>query len=140
MNIGSKNDFPNADEAFACGHKTMCFIKNVITAPNIFVGDYTYYDSADDPAGFEKNNVLFNWPEFGDKLIIGKFCSIAHGTQFIMGSANHRVSSVTLIRLMCSAENGRKTHRRTFRSCRLKATLLLAMTFGLGANALLCPG
>ena len=33
--------------------------------------------------------------EFGDKLIIGKFCAIASGTQFIMGPANHRMSSVT---------------------------------------------
>ena len=38
---------------------------------------------------------MFNYPEFGDKLIIGKFCSIASGTKFIMGPANHRISSVT---------------------------------------------
>lgn len=87
--------FPNPDAIFPCKHQTMCFIKNVITAPNIFVGDYTYYDDAVDSAGFEKNNVLFNWPEFGDRLIIGKFCSIASGTQFIMGTANHRIGSVT---------------------------------------------
>ncbi len=65
----------------------------MIAAPNIFVGDYTYYDDPKDPTGFEKNNVLFNWPQFGDRLIIGKFCSIACGTTFLMGSANHRVTS-----------------------------------------------
>ena len=70
-------------------------LKNVITAPNIIVGDYTYYDDSVAPTEFEKNNVLFNYPEFGDKLIIGKFCSIASGTKFIMGSANHRLGSVT---------------------------------------------
>lgn len=43
----------------------------------------------------KKNNVLFNYPEFGDRLIIGKFCAIASGTKFIMGPANHRISSVT---------------------------------------------
>lgn len=74
---------------------TSCFLKNVITAPNITVGDYTYYDDAVDPAAFERNNVLFNWPEFGDHLVIGKFCSIASGVKFIMGSANHRLSSVS---------------------------------------------
>ena len=36
--------------------------KNVVTAPNITVGDYTYYDDAVDPTGFERNNVLFNYP------------------------------------------------------------------------------
>ena len=89
------NNIPNPNEVFPNEYKTSCFIKNVVTAPNIFIGDYTYYDDPISPTEFEKNNVLFNYPEFGDKLIIGKFCSIACGTQCIMGSANHRISSVT---------------------------------------------
>lgn len=88
-------NIPDPNKRFPNAYKTSCFIKNVITAPNILIGDYTYYDDPEDPTGFEKNNILFNWPEFGDKLIIGKFCSIASGTQFIMGPANHRISSVT---------------------------------------------
>ena len=86
---------PDPNQVYPNAYRTSCFIKNVITAPNIFVGDYTYYDDPADPTGFERNNVLFNWPEFGDKLIIGKFCAIASGTKFIMGSANHRISSVS---------------------------------------------
>ena len=86
---------PNPNAVFPNLYKTSCFLKNVITAPNIFVGDYTYYDDTVDPANFEKNNVLFNYPEFGDKLVIGKFCQIASGTKFIMGPANHRLCSVT---------------------------------------------
>lgn len=39
--------------------------------------------------------MLFNYPEFGDSLIIGKFCQIASGTKFMMGSANHRLCSAT---------------------------------------------
>lgn len=89
------NKIPNPGAIFPNDYKTSCFIKNVVTAPNIIVGDYTYYDDAVDPTGFEKNNVLFNYTEFGDHLIIGKFCQIASGTKFIMGSANHRISSVT---------------------------------------------
>ena len=86
---------PSPDQVFPNQFGTTCFLKNVIKASNILVGDYTYYDDPSDPAGFEKNNVLFNYPEFGDKLIIGKFCAIATGTTFIMGPANHRLSSVT---------------------------------------------
>lgn len=86
---------PDPNAVFPSMHKTTCFIKNVITAPNISVGDYTYYDDPGDPTAFERNNVLFNWPEFGDKLVIGKFCAIASGTKFIMGSANHRTSSIS---------------------------------------------
>ena len=86
---------PDPNAVFPNEYGTSCFIKNVVTAPNITIGDYTYYDDAEDPTGFEKNNVLFNYPEFGDQLIIGKFCAIASGTKFIMGPANHRLSSVT---------------------------------------------
>ncbi len=89
------NKIPDPNVVFLNDYKTSCFIKNVITAPNITVGDYTYYDDAVDPTGFEKNNVLFNYPEFGDSLIIGKFCQIASGAKFIMGPANHRLCSVT---------------------------------------------
>ena len=88
-------EIPSPDVVFPNEYKTSCFIKNVVHAPNILIGDYTYYDDADDPTGFERNNVLFNYPEFGDKLIIGKFCAIASGTKFIMGPANHRLSSAT---------------------------------------------
>lgn len=88
-------NIPDPNAIFADPYKTSCFIKNVVTAPNIHIGDYTYYDDPVDPIGFEKNNVLFNWPVFGDKLIIGKFCSIACGTKFIMGPANHRINSVS---------------------------------------------
>lgn len=88
-------NIPNPNEIFPNEYKTSCFIKNVVKAPNVFIGDYTYYDDCNAPTDFEQNNILFNYPEFGDRLIIGKFCQIASGTKFIMGSANHRISSVT---------------------------------------------
>lgn len=86
---------PDPNVIFPNEYKTSCYIKNVVTAPNIFIGDYTYYDDTHAPEDFETNNVLFNYPEFGDKLVIGKFCAIASGTKFIMGPANHRISSFT---------------------------------------------
>ena len=88
-------DIPDPNTVFPNEYKTSCFLKNVITAPNIHVGDYTYYDDLEHPTEFEQRNVLFNYPAFGDQLIIGKFCAIAAGTKFIMGPANHRISSVT---------------------------------------------
>lgn len=86
---------PDPNRIFPNEFGTSCFLKNVITAPNISVGDYTYYDSDSDPTAFERTNVLFNYPEFGERLIIGKFCALASGVTFIMGPANHRLSSVT---------------------------------------------
>lgn len=72
------------------------YLKSVISNPNIIVGDYTMYnDFARDPKEFEKNNVLYHYPVNQDKLIIGKFCSIACGARFIFNSANHSLSSLS---------------------------------------------
>lgn len=88
-------NIPDPNVVFPNTYKTSCFLKNVVSSPNVFIGDYTYYDDPEDPTGFEQNNILFHYPEFGDRLVIGKFCSIASGAKFIMGAANHRLSSVT---------------------------------------------
>ncbi|MDL0235442.1 CatB-related O-acetyltransferase, partial [Clostridioides difficile] len=70
------------------------YLKNVITRENIEVGDYTIYnDFYNDPRDFEKNNVLYHYPINNDKLIIGKFCSIACNAKFLMTSGNHSMKS-----------------------------------------------
>ena len=74
--------------------KSVVFIKNVITRPNILVGDYTYYDDVNGAERFE-DHVTHHYPFLGDKLIIGKFCAIAKGIEFVMNGANHRMCSVT---------------------------------------------
>ncbi|PWK99461.1 virginiamycin A acetyltransferase [Pantoea allii] len=76
------------------GFPQVCFIKNTLRNPNIIVGDYTYYDDPLDAENFERN-VLYHYPFIGDKLIIGKFCAIAKGAQFIMNGANHKVSGIS---------------------------------------------
>jgi virginiamycin A acetyltransferase len=74
--------------------KRICYIKNVISRPNIFVGEYTYYDDANGAEHFE-DHVTHHYEFLGDKLIIGKFCAIAKGIEFVMNGANHRMCSVT---------------------------------------------
>lgn len=72
------------------------YLNQVIANPNIIVGDYTMYnDFVNDPTEFEKNNVLYHYPINGDRLIIGKFCSIACGAKFLFNSANHSLTSLS---------------------------------------------
>ena len=72
------------------------YLKNVIENPNIEVGDFTIYnDFVHNPKDFQKNNVLYHYPINNDKLIIGRFCSIACGAKFLMNSANHTLSSLS---------------------------------------------
>ena len=74
--------------------RSICFIKNVITRPNIIAGDYTYDSDADGAEHFE-DHVTHHYDFLGDKLILGKFCAIAKGIEFVMNGANHRMCSVT---------------------------------------------
>ncbi len=76
------------------GYKRLCFLKNIITNPNIIVGDYTYYDDFENVANFEKN-VKYHFDFTGDQLIIGKFCMIASDVIFIMNGANHLSESIS---------------------------------------------
>lgn len=72
------------------------YLNTIINNPNIIVGDYTIYnDFVNDPAQFEKNNILYHYPINQDRLIIGKFCSIACGAKFLFNSANHTLKSLS---------------------------------------------
>ena len=51
--------------------------------------------TVNDPTEFEQNNVLYHYPINHDKLIIGKFCSIACGAKFLFTSANHTMQSLS---------------------------------------------
>lgn len=86
---------PDKDQIFPIENlNTLCFLKNIITNPNIIVGDYTYYHDFEDVGNFEKN-VKYHFDFIGDKLIIGKFCMIASGVTFIMNGANHLMDAVS---------------------------------------------
>jgi virginiamycin A acetyltransferase len=72
------------------------YVKSVVNSPNITVGDYTMYnDFYNDPRDFQKNCVLYHYPVNRDRLIIGKYCSIACGARFIFTSANHTQRSLS---------------------------------------------
>lgn len=78
------------------GDKQTVYLNAVIKDPQIEVGDYTIYnDFVADPLLFEKNNVLYHYPIHREKLIIGKFCSIACGSKFLFNCANHSLKSLS---------------------------------------------
>lgn len=77
------------------GHSTV-YLQNVVTDPSITVGDYTIYDDfVNDPRDFQRNNVLYHYPINQERLVIGKFCSIACGAKFLFNSANHTQRSLS---------------------------------------------
>ena len=77
------------------GHSTV-YLQNVVTDPSIQVGEYTIYDDiVNDPRDFQRNNVLYHYPVNRERLVIGKFCSIACGARFLFNSANHALGPLT---------------------------------------------
>lgn len=82
--------FPRANDT------TTIYLKPVISNPNIAVGEFTMYnDFVNDPRDFEKNNVLYHHAINHDRLIIGKFCSIACGARFLLNGGNHALASLS---------------------------------------------
>lgn len=71
------------------------YLKNVIDDPDIEVGEHTYYhDPVRDPRDFAKNNILYHFPNAGDSIKIGKYCSIACGARIMCSIAHHSKRSL----------------------------------------------
>ncbi len=78
------------------GDTKTVYLNAVVKDPSIEVGDYTIYnDFVSDPLLFERNNVLYHYPINHERLIIGKFCSIACGAKFLFNCANHTLKSLS---------------------------------------------
>ena len=72
------------------GYEKEIYVKPTITNPNIVVGDFTYIADSE----FESHVTNF-YPWSRDRLIIGKFCQIAAGVEFMMNDANHQMCAVS---------------------------------------------
>ena len=88
MKNGTRPD-PNNIHPIA-GYDKEIYVKPTIKNPNIIVGDFTYIADSE----FESHVTNF-YPWSRDKLIIGKFCQIAAGVEFVMNDANHQMNAVT---------------------------------------------
>lgn len=91
MTVSEKKIYPRP------GDRETVYLKHVVTDPRIVVGDFTmYHDFVRDPRQFEKNNVLYHYPVNGDRLLIGKFCSIACGAKFLFNGGNHTLNALSV--------------------------------------------
>lgn len=72
------------------GYEGEIYVKPTLKNPNITVGDFTYIADSE----FE-SHVTHHYPFLNDRLIIGKFCQIAAGVEFVMNGANHQMNAVS---------------------------------------------
>ena len=130
---------PDKDEKYPINHyQRLCFLKNIITNPNIIVGDYTYYDDFKDVYNFERN-VKYHFDFIGDKLIIGKFCMIASGVTFIMNGANHKMDGITAYPFNIFG-NGWEKVTPKMEELPFKGDTVVGNDVWIGSNATIMPG
>lgn len=125
---------PNPDIYFPVpGIQYLTYVKPTIKNPNIIVGDFTYISDSN----FE-SHVTHHYDFNGDKLMIGKFCQIAAGVEFIMNGANHQMNAVSTYPFYIL--EGWDMNAPNLSDLPLKGDTLIGNDVWIGQNAVILPG
>ncbi len=131
MKNGKKPD-PNVIYPIS-GYDKEIYVKPTITRNNIIVGDFTYIADSD----FE-SHVTHHYEWNGDKLIIGKFCQIAAGVEFVMNGANHQMNAVSTYPFYTL--DGWGMDPPAFSDLPYKGDTVIGNDVWIGQNAVILPG
>ena len=115
------------------GYNKEIYVKPTIQNPNITVGDFTYIADSE----FE-NHVTNFYPWSRDKLIIGKFCQIAAGVEFVMNDANHQMSAVSTFPFYTMS--GWDMEAPSTLDMPFKGNTVIGNDVWIGQNAVILPG
>ena len=118
--------------------KTFCYINSVVKNPNIIVGDYSYYDDMENGPELFESRVTHHYDFMGDKLIIGKFCAIARGVEFVMNGANHMLDCLSTYPFEIIDEF--KGLARPFANRGNRGDTVIGNDVWIGQNATILPG
>ena len=127
-----KHPDPNVVHPIA-GYDKEIYVKPTIKSPNIVVGDFTYIADSE----FE-SHVTHHYEWIGDRLIIGKFCQIASGVEFIMNGANHQMNAVSTFPFYTL--EGWNMNPPAFSDLPLKGDTVIGNDVWIGQNAVILPG
>jgi virginiamycin A acetyltransferase len=122
------------------GFDRVCFLKPVISRPNIEVGEYTYYDDPDAPEEFENRNVLYHYDFTGDRLVIGRFCAIATGVTFIMNGANHALDGISTYPFQIFGGGWEKGFEESSLNSGYRGDTIVGHDVWIGRQAVIMPG
>ena len=115
------------------GYDREIYVKPAVTNPNILVGDFTYIADSE----FESHVTNF-YPWSRDRLIIGKFCQIAAGVEFMMNDANHQMSAVSTFPFYTLEGWNMKVPAAS--DMPYKGDTVIGNDVWIGQNALILPG
>ena len=123
---------PNTIHPIA-GYDKEIYVKPTIKNPNIIVGDFTYIADSE----FE-SHVTHHYDFIGDKLIIGKFCQIAAGVEFVMNGANHQMNAVSTFPFYTLEGWNMKPPAKS--DLPFKGDTVIGNDVWIGQNAVILPG
>ena len=123
---------PNSIHPIA-GYDKEIYVKPTVKNPNIIVGDFTYIADSD----FESHVTHF-YPWSRDKLIIGKFCQIAAGVEFVMNDANHQMNAVSTFPFYTL--EGWEMEPPATSDMPFKGNTVIGNDVWIGQNAVILPG
>ena len=115
------------------GYDKEIYVKPTIKNPNIVVGEFTYIADSE----FE-SHVTHHYEWNGDKLIIGKFCQIAAGVEFVMNGANHQMNAVSTFPFYTM--EGWEMAPPAISDLPLKGDTIVGNDVWIGQNAVILPG
>lgn len=115
------------------GYDKEIYIKPTVKNQNIIVGDFTYIADSD----FESHVTHF-YPWSQDKLIIGKFCQIASGVEFVMNDANHQMNAVSTFPFYTL--EGWDMEQPASSDMPFKGDTVIGNDVWIGQNAVILPG
>jgi len=128
------NKVPNPNVVFPVPNiSTVTYVKPMLKNKNIVVGDFTYFSGTD----FE-SHVTHHYDFYGDKLIIGKFCQIAKGVEFIMNGANHQMNTVSTFPFYIF--EGWEQAIPPLEKMTLKGDMIIGNDVWIGQNSTILPG
>jgi len=129
---------PNPATSFPLGGiKTLCFLNNVVNLKNVSIGDYTYYDDFENVQNFARN-IRYHFEFTGDRLVIGKFCQIASGVEFIMNGGNHLTSGISTFPFSIFGSGWERAMEG--KSFPIKGDTIVGNDVWIGYKALIMPG
>ena len=121
-------------------HPRVGFLKPLIDRPNIEIGDFTYYDDPDGPDRFVEKCVLHHYDFIGDRLVIGRFCAIAEGAQFIMNGANHAMSGFSTYPFNIFGQGWEKGFDQSTWEREIRGDTVVGNDVWIGMKSVILPG
>ena len=123
------------------GDRQTVYLNAVVDDPQIEIGDYTIYnDFRSDPRLFATNNILYHYPVHHERLIIGRFCSIACGVKFLFNCANHTLRSLSTYTFPLFYEEWQGDRTRVAEAWDCKGDIVVGNDVWIGAGSVILAG